>query len=87
MRKVVMMWAIVGAVAGCETKGLVVHQYADSEGNAVRVERYQHAEQFLYSLSARFGTRECRLREVKIVAVGANGKLKVRLRMEPEACT
>lgn len=88
MRKVVMMWAIVGAVAGCETNGLIVREYADSEGNGVRVEHYQHAQRFLYSLSARYSTHECKLREVKIVAMGADGKLRVHIRMEPEAtCT
>jgi hypothetical protein len=99
MRRIIVMCALVGAMAGCETKGVVVSEYSRGDGGRVRLEQYNRDQKFFYSLSASLegrgegnrglakgGTRACKLPEWRITAMGSGGLLSLRLRTERSSC-
>lgn len=86
MRNLVLLLAITGSVAACETHGVVDSRYESSDGSQVTLRQFKNDGRFYYSLSASVPSRGCSPRELKVVAMGNGGRMRVRLERAPTDC-
>jgi hypothetical protein len=83
MKNLVPLLLLVGSVAACETHGVVEDRYEGSDGSHLSLQRFKNESRFYYALSASMPSRDCSVRELKVVAMGADGHVRVRFEHAP----
>jgi hypothetical protein len=83
MRNLIMLLALVGSIAACETHGVVDSSYESSDGSHLTLRQFKNESRFYYSLSASMPSRSCSVRELKVVAMGSDGHVRVRFERAP----
>lgn len=83
MRNLLVLLALVGSVAACETHGVVDSRYDSDDGSHLTLRQFRHESRFYYSLSASMPGQSCSARELKLVAMGSGGRVRVRLERAP----
>jgi hypothetical protein len=87
MRNLIVLLAIAGSVIACETHGVVDSSYEGSDGSHLTLRQFKEESHFYYSLSASVPARDCSVRELKVIAMGADGHLRVRFEHTPASLT
>lgn len=88
MRNHIVLLAIAGSVIACETHGVVDSSYEGSDGSHLTLRQFKEESHFYYSFSASMpASRDCAVRELKLIAMGADGHVRVRLEHTPAALT
>jgi hypothetical protein len=87
MRNLIVLLAVAGSVVACETRGVVDSTYEGSDGSQLTLRQFKNESRFYYSLSASMPSKDCSLRELKVIAMGAEGHIRVRLEHAPAALT
>ena len=83
MRNVVVMLALAGSVVACETQGVVESRYQGADGSHLSLQQFKNGGRFYYALSASLPKRDCAARALKVVAMGADGHVRVRFERTP----
>jgi len=88
MRNAIALFAILGSVVACETQGVVDGSYQGLLGSHLSLRQFKDESRFYYSLSASMPWPGCRAREIRVVAMGADGHVRVRFEHSPasDAC-
>jgi hypothetical protein len=79
MQRPIMLLVLAASLVACETQGVSLSEFRGDDGSLVRLEQYKQGGRFFYSLSAKRPTRACEIDELKLVAMGAGGNMRVRL--------
>jgi hypothetical protein len=83
MKNLIMLLVLAASMIACETHGLIESSYEGKGGNHLSLQQYQHEGRFFYSLSAGRHAHACDIAELKVVAMGAGGKVRVRVERSP----
>ncbi len=96
MKNLVVLLAFGATLVACQTQGVIESRYDGQNGSSVRLQQFNQDGRFFYSISASLpddappadgdaATRVCGPRELKLVAMGAGGKIALRLERQPRS--
>jgi hypothetical protein len=83
MKNLVVLLALAASLIACETHGVIESRYDGKTGRHFSLQQYKHEGRFFYSLSAGRPAHACDIAELKVVAMGAGGKVRVRVEHAP----
>ena len=84
MKRLIVLLALAAPLLACETHGVIESEFNGQDGSHLRLEQYKDQDRFFYSLSAHrpATTHACEV-GLKVVAMGAGGKVKVQVERSP----
>jgi hypothetical protein len=84
MKNLIVLLALAASMIACETHGVIESEFNGQDGSHLRLQQYKDQGRFFYSLSAHrpATTHACEI-ELKVVAMGAGGKMKVQVERSP----
>jgi hypothetical protein len=83
MRNLIVLLAFAGSVVACETQGVVDSRYDGADGSHLSLRQFRNESRFYYSLSASLPSRDCAVRELRVVAMGQGGHVRLRVEHAP----
>jgi hypothetical protein len=77
MKNLIVLLALAASMIACETHGVIESKFDGANGGHLRLQQYKNQDRFFYSISAWRPARACEIGELKVVAMGASGKVRV----------